>query len=369
MTKQDWHTTDEPSVVFERGTSVGELKNTLWHASIDEIDAILHDYGVPAASELGRAGSYIQTTPRGRLIEKRRRNDVVLVPLGSTENHGVHANSGFDQLICTQLCEAVRRYTVRSGREVVLAHPGLIYGGHPYHHIGIPGNVIVPDDVVRETVIAILLGLWDDGFRKILLVNGHGQRWMLEGAIQEFFKRYQLPAIVSLVEWHRTVREFFVPTGQPDSMTTHFVHADEAETSVGMLLFPDMLDMDVVVDAEPVRLTLQGHYDNSVEGFHRPHTWSEGQGHNAIEAFATPEAVIGKPSRATAQKAKRPVAAFLKYLTLMIDEILESFPPGKVPIEGITFRTAEQLAPYLQEPQSPGWKSVHELPKIGAFGG
>jgi creatinine amidohydrolase len=67
-----------------------------------------------------------------------------------------------------------------------------------------------------------------------------------------------------------------------------------------------------------------------------------------------------------ARKAKRPIAAILKYLTLVNDQILEAFPPGKVPpIEETTLRTTKEMEPFLREPLSPGWKSVYELPKIG----
>ena len=67
-------------------------------------------------------------------------------------------------------------------------------------------------------------------------------------------------------------------------------------------------------------------------------------------------------------KAKRPIAAILKYLTLVHDEILEKYPAGQLPpVDMITFRTADELAPFLKEPLSEGWKSVHELPKIGVF--
>ncbi len=51
------------------------------------------------------------------------------------------------------------------------------------------------EEVVEETVIDVMLGLWNDGFRKMIIVNNHGHLWMLESAVQEFLKRYQLPGI------------------------------------------------------------------------------------------------------------------------------------------------------------------------------
>lgn len=362
-----WFTTEHPAIFFE-DTSVGRLKKQLWEASMEEIDRILADYEIPSPSELGKAGSYIQTTPRCQQIEKRRKNDIVFVPVGSTENHGLHANSGLDTLMVTQIVEGVRRYTRKMGHECSLALPPLNYGGHPYHHIGMPGTVIMPEEIVKETLIYTMLGLWNDGYRKIIFVNNHGQSWMLESGIHEFGKRYQLPGIFRTIEWHRSVREFFIPTPRENSLDTIFVHADEAETAVAMLMFNDMIDMSAAQEAWPTSFLPDGHFDNSVDANRRPQRWSEGEGHAAIERWGTPQGVVGNPKLATAEKAKRPIAAILKYLTLVHDEILEAFPAGQVPpVEKVTLRTAEEMKPFLQEPLSEGWKSVDQLPRIGIF--
>ena len=73
------------------------------------------------------------------------------------------------------------------------------------------------------------------------------------------------------------------------------------------------------------------HFDTSVDPWRRPRRWSEGEGHAAIERRSTPEGVVGEPSLATAEKAERPIAAILRYLTLVIDQILDAYPSGKLP--------------------------------------
>ncbi|NLM11644.1 MAG: creatininase family protein [Clostridiaceae bacterium] len=362
-----WLLTDDPAIIFE-DNEVGRLKKEIWDASEEEIDAILKEYEIPSESELGKAGTYIQNTPRTKVIEKRRKNDIVYIPIGCTENHGLHANSGLDTFMVTQILEGLRRYTAKQGREINLAFPPLNYGGHPYHHIGMPGTIMMPEEVVKETLIYTMLGLWNDGFRKIIMVNNHGHLWMLESAIHEFCKRYQLPGIFRVIDWHRAVREFFYPVNREDSLETHFVHADESETAVALLLFKDMIDMSVAQDTEPEGFLPDGHFDKSVDPLRRPNRWSEGEGHAAIERAATPEGVVGKPTIATARKAKRPIAAILKYLTLLNDQILEAFPPGTVPpVEKVTLRKAKDMEPFLKEPLSEGWKSVDELPRVGIF--
>ena len=330
---------------------------------MEEVDAILAEFGMPAASELTEANTYIQNTPRWKVEKKRKKNDVVLIPIGCSENHGRHLCSWADTYFSAFICEGVRRYTAKAGREVNLALPPLTYGGHPYHHLGLPGTIPVSQKTVEATLCDVMLGLWNDGFRKQILINNHGQLWMLESAIQEFSKKYQLPGIFRVLDWHRAVREAFFTKDRGGDYDTTFVHADEAETSLALYLFPDMVDMDYAVDCKAETYLPDGHFGTSVDPVARPSRWSEGEGHVAIEVKANPEGVIGSPTKASAEKAKRPLAMIMSYLTILIDDILEAFPPGEVPpVEKITNRTAKDMEPFLKEPLSPGWKSVYELP-------
>ena len=189
---------------------------------------------------------------------------------------------------------------------------------------------------------------------------------MLESTIQDFQKRYQLPGIFRVLDWHRSVREFFWTRELGGHFDTTFTHADEAETSLGLLLFPDMVDMKHACDTEAEFYIPGGHMDSATDAYGRPSRWSECEGHVGLEVAVTPVGVVGHAKKASSEKAKRPVAAILKYLTLVNDEILKALPPGKVPpVEKITLRTEKEMEPYLKEPLSKGWKSVYGLPRIG----
>jgi hypothetical protein len=184
--------TAEPDLFFEDNT-VGRCKKEVWDSSDEEIDAILAEYGIPSPCEWGKAGSYIQTTVRHQVEAERRKNDIVFIPIGCTELHGRHLPSASDTLYVSQILEGLRRFTAKRGAACSLALPPLNYGSHPYHHLGMPGTVIVRENVAREFLIDVMLGLWNDGFRKQVLINNHGHLWMLESAIQQFQKRYQTP--------------------------------------------------------------------------------------------------------------------------------------------------------------------------------
>ena len=349
--------------VFFENTTVGKMKKKLFGMNDKQIDKVLAEYGFPCTeSELTKADCYIQNTIRKKLEENRRKNDIVLIPVGCSENHGRHTCSAMDTYFVTGICEGVRRYTANQGAAVNLAMPPLLYGVHPYHHYGMPGTIPINELTCRNYLVDVMLGLWNDGFRKQIIVNNHGQLWMIEAALQEFMKRYQLPGIFRIIDWHRAVREFFLTKERGGVWDTDFIHADEAETSLGLYLFPDKVDMQYAVDTEAETYLPTGHFGTSVDPVARPSRWSEGEGHFAIEINSTPEGVVGSATKSAAHKARRPLAAICRYITLLHDEIREAFPPGTVPpVEKVTMRTEAQMKPYLKEPLSPGWKSVYHL--------
>ena len=363
----DWMRTENPDVKFENN-ELGRVKKEVWDMNEEQLDAVLKEYGIPSPSERGMADSYIQTTPRGKLAERRKKNDIVFVPIGSTECHGDALASGHDVFQITQFLEGVRRYTKKKGYEINIAFP-ITYGGHPFHHLGMPGTIVMPHEVLMEQIIAIMLGLWNDGFRKIFLISNHGHQWTINSALQEFCKRYSLPGIYQFFDFPTVCREFFRPyTGKENEWIETFAHAGESETSLGQLMFPEMVDESKFLDGNPKGMMFQGWFDNSIADYGRPHQWYEGEGHSAIEISATPEGVVGKQSLADPRKAKRPVVGILKILTYLVEMVLKECPPGEVPsIEETTLRTKEEMAPYLKEPFTQGWRSVYSIPRIGAF--
>ena len=349
-------------IVFE-DTSVGRLEKKIWQLNKKGVDKVLTKYGIPSPSELGKPYSYIQTTPGHAVAKNREKNDIVIIPVGSTESHGNHLPSGSDTYFVTQICEGVRRYTEKQGIPISLAQP-ITYGSHPWHHYGIPGNVIIEEDHLKKTVLDIMKGLWNNGFRKQIFVNNHGHFWVFESAVQEFMKKEQLTGVYRALDWHRVARKFFRTKERGGELDTDFVHADEAETSLALLLIPDMVDMDYAVDTQPEGYFADGHMDKAVDGLGRPSKWSDGQGQMPLEIVSTPQAVVGKATLGDPGKVRRAVAYFSEYLNLLINEILEVFPPGKYPpVEEVTYRTEEEMKPYLLTPGSKGWKPVYGLNK------
>jgi len=334
-----------------------------------EILELVKEYGIPSPGELEKPGTYIQNTLRKEVIENRRRNDIVIIPIGCTENHGLHTVSAFDTFLVTRISEAVRRRQIKLGKPPVnLAFP-LNYGVHPPWHQGMFGTVMVSDEAFEQTIMHIMYGFWNDGFRKMILINNHAQQNEIEKAVKRFMNTFQLPGFYLALEWHRAVREFFEVKEHGGKLEDRFVHADEAETSGGLELFPEMVNMEYAEDTALMpgyNYLPDGHFDKSVEDLLRPNTYRSRAGDLPLELIATPEAVVGRASLAKAGKTIRAMAAICEYMDLLCDHILATWPAGTVPDpEATTFRTRKEMEPYLKEPGSKGWKSVYYLPRVG----
>jgi len=341
--------------------AVGILKKELWEASGVEIDKVLVDYGIPSAGEMEKPGSYVQTTLRGAQQKKIEKNDVVLLPLGSTEVHGYHSVLAQDLLQVTRICEAVRRYTAKQEKEVSLTLSPWIYGNHPKHHIGMIGTVPISQSTLIRLLVDVMFGLWAQGLRKFIFVNNHAQHWLIVAAMDEFGLRYpELPYYAVAFDWCSVVWEFFQ---RGVSFEEDFIHSDEAETSIMLLLAPEMVDMSKAVDTKASGYLPDGHFNRSANQLaHRPNLWYSVRNNVPLEVVAAPEGVVGSATKASAEKAKRPVAAALRYLTLLIDHILDTFPPGVLPpIEEVTLFKNQEVEGYLKKPGEAGYKNPYRL--------
>jgi creatinine amidohydrolase len=124
-------------------------------------------------------GIYLQTMTGKETAARLKKNDLIILPIGSTENHGPHACSGEDTFLVTRLAEQIAQKT-----GCTVAEP-MWYGSHPYHHLGMPGTVVIPEETFADYLRAIIAGLWNAGFRKQILLNGHGQDYVIPLAIHQ----------------------------------------------------------------------------------------------------------------------------------------------------------------------------------------
>jgi creatinine amidohydrolase/Fe(II)-dependent formamide hydrolase-like protein len=94
---------------------------------------------------------------------------VVLLPTGSTEQHGPHLPLDTDVFLAESVClEVGRRLADR-----VLVLPPVSYGLNQ-HHIDFPGTIHIEPETFIAFCLDIVKSVAYHGFTKIILVNGHG---------------------------------------------------------------------------------------------------------------------------------------------------------------------------------------------------
>jgi creatinine amidohydrolase len=166
--------------------------------------------------------------------EYLRRDDRLILVAGSTEQHGRHLVFASDTW---QPWEIARRLSERTG--VMLAPP--VSYGMSLHHLGFPGSLSLRPQTLASVFIDLLESAYEHGFRRILILNGHGGNTApIQMALAEVLNRLR-GLQVRVANWWREpeVRAVF------DAASLEFPgHADAGETSVVMAIRPDVVRLD-----------------------------------------------------------------------------------------------------------------------------
>lgn len=91
-----------------------------------------------------------------------------MLPLGSVEQHGNHMPLGTD----TMLAHAVSLAAAERARGAAVLPPPWF--GLSAHHMRFPGSVTLRAETLMAVAEDIVASLVQHGFRRILIVNGHG---------------------------------------------------------------------------------------------------------------------------------------------------------------------------------------------------
>jgi len=165
---------------------------------------------------------------------------IIILPTGSTEQHGDHLPVNTDVNIPFSLAkcaaEAIDDFPV-------LVLPAIWTGYSPMHMTH-PGTITLKYHTLVEMLSQIAESVYAHGFKKIIYLNGHGGNISAVGAMR-FKLAYEAhcPPPVVLGYWQLPSQAKF-----PDV----YDHAGEFETSFQLYLQPELVDTDSLVWSEGV---------------------------------------------------------------------------------------------------------------------
>ena len=128
------------------------------------------------------------------------RDPVVVLPVGTTEQHGYHCPLSVDS-ICA---EGVARAAVERTQPHSLLMPTVTYAFNQ-NQMDFPGTIAIDTHTIIDYLACIGLSLAHHGFRRILMLNGHGSNVPFIDAAARRVNN-ESGAICAMVSWWSLLR-------------------------------------------------------------------------------------------------------------------------------------------------------------------
>ena len=98
-----------------------------------------------------------------------KKQPVVVVPIGSVEDHGPHLPLDVDNFLIWEICEAAAQ---RAGGDILLMP--IIPFGYETHHMDFHGTIDIQMEHLLHFVLDVTKSVAHHGFERILIADGHG---------------------------------------------------------------------------------------------------------------------------------------------------------------------------------------------------
>jgi len=241
---------------------------------------------------------------RHELLAALEQRPVVIVPVGSVEQHGPHCPQDVDISVPYHL--AIETAATIEEFPVIVAPP--VTYGFTHYNMGEVGTITL----ALETFIAVLCdvsrSIWANGFHRIILLNGHGGNeqpaW---SAAVKLAEEDVWP--LALTYWHMADDEL---AAWSEADAGSIGHGGEWETSLQLHLRPELVDM-----ARAVRDEWRLKFSPEIGRFaHFPERRRE-----------MAHGVMGDPLAASAAKGEKLFAVLSERLTALCREYHAIDPP------------------------------------------
>jgi creatinine amidohydrolase len=183
-----------------------------------------------------------------------REKTVVVAPIAACEQHSLHLPVFTDTLLVTAVAEAAEKKLP----EQLLLLPTLWFGAS-HHHLRFGATLSAGVDTHIDMLCDLLVPLLDDGYQRILILNGHGGNIdTMQTALRRLQPSYRDRVLSAASYWDLAREELAALAEGPRKVMGH---ACEFETSMVMALRPELVRKDQIRnDLETTDPALRGVY-------------------------------------------------------------------------------------------------------------
>jgi creatinine amidohydrolase len=179
------------------------------------------------------------TAPEIRALERDR--ILVVAPIAACEQHSLHLPVFTDAILCGAVADGLESAI----RERVLLLPTLWLGASE-HHLPFGGTLTASLPVYETLLVELLTPLLHDGFRRVLLLNGHGGNIdPLRVALRRLDVMFPRAILTGAAYWEIAAAEIAALCRGP---RTSMGHACEIETSMMLHIRPDLVRKTAIRD-------------------------------------------------------------------------------------------------------------------------
>lgn len=229
-------------------------------------------------------------------------SSVVVLPLGTVEQHGPHLPLDTDTYILEKILIESCKKSKRKNSVLIL--PTIPYG-LSHLHVNFPGTISINSDLLNAIIYSIGKAVLTMGFKKLLLISWHGGHYSVMHDVSYKLKSRFKEAIIVYV----SIIEMIFDKVK-DIVEGPIYHADDLETSLMLALNGRVIMNDAIKDGKTSYL------DGYVSlNFRRK---SDVKIPVAIDKFSR-TGVIGDPTRASKEKGIKILEVITNELSKFLD--------------------------------------------------
>ncbi|MBS1717227.1 MAG: creatininase family protein [Armatimonadetes bacterium] len=174
-------------------------------------------------------------------VDALSREIVVVIPTGAVEQHGTHLPLVTDSLIAGRIAEEAEK---RHSKDVLLTP--CLWLGASAHHLGYSGTLSADFPTYQGAIKSVIESLVPHGFRKFVVVNGHGGNIDPIGVALRELKHTREELLLCNFCYFLQIQEQLAAILDGPDKGMH--HADEAEASLVLHLSPQLVKKDKLRD-------------------------------------------------------------------------------------------------------------------------